>query len=513
MESMKFIFELIDQVSGKAKNVTNSMRAIGRAAKTTSQSLSVAQQTAKSVAGGWSVAGDLMAQGLGAGISKAIEWSAKISNIAYDTMNFRDNVLIAYKAMGATESEARSMYRSTLKIADLTKWSQEDVTSGLLRIRQLGVQQDQAEKIYLAMSDIASTAVDGKLMMSQLTRMMVEAVGSGKLGLTHLSEAGLTVPFLQAYGKMYKKTMEQAKSDLTKGLIGGEQVVNTFAIMATKGARKVGEVSKEAGLSTMEGQLESVTGRFKSLFMDVDSKPFIDAIAGVNDVFDSISATVKFIGSLMAQDFIWPFSAAMKIVSDSVKMTGGWAALAGRLAPLLRVLAFTLGVLAGATALAMYGLTEILAFLGSALEFVMYWGGWLLVKMGEIGIALVVGLWDGIKSAGGWLYKKVAEFASGITDTVKKTLGIASPSKIGIELGANFSRSMGTGIAKEDYAQTASAQLGANIQRASIPQTVNNTTTNTPVVNVTVVGSDNPDVAAKNVETGTLNAFRRLAWV
>ena len=40
-------------------------------------------------------------------------------------------------------------------------------------------------------------------------------------------------------------------------------------------------------------------------------------------------------------------------------------------------------------------------------------------KMGEIGLDLIKGLWDGIKDAGDWLWDKISGFFGGVTDRIK----------------------------------------------------------------------------------------------
>jgi tape measure domain-containing protein len=48
----------------------------------------------------------------------------------------------------------------------------------------------------------------------------------------------------------------------------------------------------------------------------------------------------------------------------------------------------------------------------------------------DVGEAVVEGIWEGIKSLGGWLKRKVSGFFSGIVDWGKKALGINSPSRV-----------------------------------------------------------------------------------
>ena len=63
----------------------------------------------------------------------------------------------------------------------------------------------------------------------------------------------------------------------------------------------------------------------------------------------------------------------------------------------------------------------------------------------EIGVALVQGIWDGIKSMGDWLKSMVEGFFDGIVDGVKSVLGIHSPSRVFAGIGANMALGLGEG--------------------------------------------------------------------
>lgn len=80
---------------------------------------------------------------------------------------------------------------------------------------------------------------------------------------------------------------------------------------------------------------------------------------------------------------------------------------------------------------------------------------------------VVIGLWDGIKGMGSWLWDKVYGFmTSAIPGPVKKALGIASPSKVGRMLGGYFGQGMGLGIDDERGGVEAAA---GRLARAAIP--------------------------------------------
>lgn len=71
------------------------------------------------------------------------------------------------------------------------------------------------------------------------------------------------------------------------------------------------------------------------------------------------------------------------------------------------------------------------------------WSG----KLVEIGAELVAGIWEGIKGSGGWLMRKIDEFASGVVNGIKGFFGIHSPSVImRKEVGAMVGAGVGLGI-------------------------------------------------------------------
>lgn len=81
-------------------------------------------------------------------------------------------------------------------------------------------------------------------------------------------------------------------------------------------------------------------------------------------------------------------------------------------------------------------------------------------KMKDIGKNIVRGVWNGITGLGSWLTKKVKNFFSGIVDGVKDTLGIKSPSRVFMEIGAYTSEGMALGIEQnEDMVQKASENM------------------------------------------------------
>lgn len=64
----------------------------------------------------------------------------------------------------------------------------------------------------------------------------------------------------------------------------------------------------------------------------------------------------------------------------------------------------------------------------------------------DIGKNLVEGIWNGMKSVGGWLKDKVGGFFGGIIGGAKKVLGIHSPSTVTYDMGRNLNIGLANGI-------------------------------------------------------------------
>jgi len=70
----------------------------------------------------------------------------------------------------------------------------------------------------------------------------------------------------------------------------------------------------------------------------------------------------------------------------------------------------------------------------------------------SIGVAIVDGISNGIVSAGDKIWQSLKSVVGGAVGKVKGLLGIASPSKVGVDIGHNFGSSIGLGEAKSEHA-------------------------------------------------------------
>ena len=67
-------------------------------------------------------------------------------------------------------------------------------------------------------------------------------------------------------------------------------------------------------------------------------------------------------------------------------------------------------------------------------------------KLFEIGVNMVKGLWEGIKSVKDWVFEKIGGFFGGVLDGIKDFFGIHSPSTVFAEIGENLNRGLVVGL-------------------------------------------------------------------
>lgn len=160
------------------------------------------------------------------------------------------------------------------------------------------------------------------------------------------------------------------------------------------------------------------------------------------------------------------------------------------------------GILANLPIL-LVGVGQILVTIGKALVNIPK----LLVESGK---NLIQGLIEGLKSAQGLLYDAVTNIVNNMIDTIKSTLGISSPSKVGRGFGQNFIGSMALGgeDAMRDVQRSFASMTGrlavsaasgfgagAAVNGASLNNS-NNSTRVDVFGNVIVTGETSPDSLA-----------------
>ena len=115
--------------------------------------------------------------------------------------------------------------------------------------------------------------------------------------------------------------------------------------------------------------------------------------------------------------------------------------------------------------------------------------------MGEVGVQLVRGLWDGISSSATWLWNKLSGWCDDILGWVLHLFGINSPSKVfADEVGKFIPPGITLGV--EQAMPKAMRDMGAELSALStVPLPGGGTTTNLGGVSIVVYGAQGQDVS------------------
>lgn len=129
------------------------------------------------------------------------------------------------------------------------------------------------------------------------------------------------------------------------------------------------------------------------------------------------------------------------------------------------------------------------------------------LNLKDIGIQMIKGLWNGIKSAKEWILEKIGGFTKSILKGVKGFFGIHSPSKVmADEVGKYLPQGMAVGIeANADDVYKAMKDLGKISMNAISPQLTNTSSLhyspNINVINSVDVSTDPLGQTVSNIKT------------
>ena len=132
-------------------------------------------------------------------------------------------------------------------------------------------------------------------------------------------------------------------------------------------------------------------------------------------------------------------------------------------------------------------------------------------KFLSIGKDIITGMWNGIQNKTQWLKDKVASLGTTVTNAVKKALGIKSPSRVFMGLGAFTAEGFGIGFEEsmqdvesdmKDSINGLTGSMSANITaNGSGASMLNGSTYNGGAININVYGAEgqNVDDLAKQI--------------
>lgn len=413
---------------------------------------------------------------------------------AIDTAKLVENARLRLKAQLGTTEAANAEIKDAFRIAEKTIFDPEEVLDGLTKLATNFKDADVRRYVLGAVSDFATASGQGNEGLSSSIRAINQIFAKGKVQQEELTgqlgELGL--PARQVYaelakilnvrGKNEQKQTDKVVKMITAGAVdqnAGIQAITTV-MRNLSGGGPAGEFAVKAS-DTLGGIISNIQGGLKTLFAmsDVDQWPALvslkDLLRDVAGFFSVDSqAGREFVNSLKSgiQKDLVPVverihRAFKAITSDPAKMDLIVRGIT-RITSWLADAAYAAGILAAGFVGLWGALTKadeaIVGFVERALTGLK--DG--LMTAGEF---VMVGLADGIRRGAIAVYDAVSEVGGRILSSLKAKLGIASPSRRGMELGNFFGQGVAIGIAGgADGIARASAGLGSAAERGFSPR-------------------------------------------
>ena len=390
--------------------------------------------------------GALGAIGLASAGGAALAAGAYVGGQVVDSVKLIEGARQRLTASLGSVQAANKEIKDSVRIAEKTIFSPESAIESLSQLSTNFKQLDQRRYIFGAIADFATVSGKGEEGMKSAIIAINQIVAKGKLQQEELTgqlgELGL--PARKVYDQLavilgVKGKNDQERTDkviklITAGKVGSDAAVQaiTQVMRNQAGGGAAGSFAK-LNAGTLEGQISNLKAALKTLFIinDIDSWPAVEKLkSSLGDISGLFAAdskegadfmkVLKFYANIAATSFIYLGHAMTWPIRQIYKLTN-----------------------AVREAIADYNFTGIFDI-----------GAWK-----RLGVDMVLGLVDGIRSTAGSVYDAVGNLASSAVDTVKGKLGIQSPSRVMMALGGNTTEGFAQGIAGGAGRVTAASRL------------------------------------------------------
>lgn len=390
--------------------------------------------------------GALGAIGLASAGGAALAAGAYVGGQVVDSVKLIEGARQRLTASLGSVQAANKEIKDSVRIAEKTIFTPESAIESLSQLSTNFKQLDQRRYIFGAIADFATVSGKGEEGMKSAIIAINQIVAKGKLQQEELTgqlgELGLPARkvydqlavILRVKGKTDQERTDKVIKMITAGKVGSDAAVQaiTQVMRNQAGGGAAGSFAK-LNAGTLEGQISNLKAALKTLFIinDIDSWPAVEklkeALGDISGLFSSDSKE--------GADFMNVLKFYANVVATSFSYLGRamtW--------PIRQIYKLTNAVREAITDYNFTGIFDI--------------GAWK-----RLGVDMVLGLVDGIRSTAGSVYDAVGDLASSAVDTVKGKLGIQSPSRVMMALGGNTTEGFARGIAGGAGRVTAASRL------------------------------------------------------
>lgn len=319
MDPLKFIFELVDQMSGPSKTITKELKAVDDAIRKTDVSLkrslidkmtpglqkqraelglqrdalmasaAQAEVFADKLSGARDVVNTIGKVGLAAGAAVA-GIGYEMAKSAVDVASFAEDNKIALEVFTGSGEAANRILKNMIGLAAHLPINDMEAMAAATRLMTAGFQEKDLANLVTTMAAVQGFGRGKQGMTSFVNQMLeIKAAGVSDRHLRYLSqETGIsetaianslrTVGKHGEYGNI--RTVEDMKKAVSAGGVNGDDFVQ--AVVRAVGQMTGGDLSNLPGKlsKTLTGLMSTLEGRKFALMIDLDTSPGYASLRG-----------------------------------------------------------------------------------------------------------------------------------------------------------------------------------------------------------------------------------------
>lgn len=432
-----------------------------------------------------------LAAAIGVAAVAGLGLAAAGASYAADMAGFKGQAEFAFKYITGSQQKAGEVMTMADELARSMGVKTTDVTESIRELMAGGFTADMAKGITAATADVR--AMNPKANVEAIATQIAQMKGAGRVlsdDLKPILNAGVNDDiFYQVLREMTgQKDQTKLKKMMDDGKVSADQGIAAIleTVKRQGGGGALGAVAADKARTSVAGAIENTKAMFERLFIAINSgaaSQAIIAIAGkLANLFDPAQPSGKrllatldkiagMVGRLFERVDLDLLIGGLMLAVDAVDTVvtafaplgeGLFAGLSEAGGMVLEVLSAVMG--SSGAASSSKDLAESLRMVGTAIGYVVVgigvvvaMAGWLAVQIGRvaafvgaaagaIGVALVDGIGGGLDAAWQGLVTRLGKLTSLLPDVVRKVLGIASPSKVMMQLGGYTAEGFALGV-------------------------------------------------------------------
>lgn len=369
---------------------------------------------------------------------------------------FKTQATAALQATLGSAQAAKETFAEVRAISDDLPISEAKAQQLAASLLQSGLQRDQLGDALKAVASMQ--AVQGEEAGNKITEAIKKSAAGGAFKLEGEALVGTGLDMTSVIDKLSSdlgETPAIIKKKLAEGKIAAADGIGAITSLANG---KFGELGKSAGFADLGNIVDKVKSTFMRFFEDVDFGPLVGEIKGFLDLFSSsrpagdamksaLGGAVQ--GLLDGAKAAFPYikSAILEVIIFALKMYIAFKPL------IAAVKAFFGGsggdVLIGVFKAIWFVVSNLVIALGYLYSYIytnVVQAFTTLADLGMVAAQFIAGLVQGITQGAGMVWDAIKQLATGMISTIKSVLGIASPSRVGKEMGGFTAEGVGEGV-------------------------------------------------------------------